>query len=340
MEWLFAKRFWIVRLFFITICAVFFALIVNALLADTLAGRFAIQPKKMTFVLGEESKKERNFVALNERNLFKSRRENVVFHEQEEEEEDVGSCVDYTLASPSSLRLRLVGTVMFEDSASSLAVIEDLSQGKVKNHSINDCIEDGLDLDPVAMSILGKPDFSLLYPCNQLANAILQRIEEFRVYIYNTSERRCEYLSIEQASTLPPAAAAPMELPVRARGVSQAAGIGEGVRRTGANSFEIPAGELNDALGNLSEIATQARMVPAFEDGKPVGFRLFSVQPGSVFSKLGLENGDTILRINGYELNSPEKSLELYQKLRTSQEFTIDLKRGGSATSFNYTVKP
>jgi general secretion pathway protein C len=115
---------------------------------------------------------------------------------------------------------------------------------------------------------------------------------------------------------------------------------GKGVRKVGANAYEIPQNELNEAFENLSEISTQARMVPAFEDGKPIGFRVFSVRPNSVFSKIGLENGDIIMRVNGYDLNSPEKVLEMYPKLKTGQEFSIDMKRGGSPMTLTYSVKP
>jgi histidinol-phosphate aminotransferase len=33
--------------------------------------------------------------------------------------------------------------------------------------------------------------------------------------------------------------------------------------------------------------------------GKPVGFKLFSIKPGSLYSKIGLQNGDVINRIRG-----------------------------------------
>ena len=69
--------------------------------------------------------------------------------------------------------------------------------------------------------------------------------------------------------------------------------------------------------------------MPSFKNGAANGFKLFSIQPNSLYASIGIENGDVIQRVNGYEINSPEKALELYQKLRESRHVTIELERGG-----------
>ena len=69
--------------------------------------------------------------------------------------------------------------------------------------------------------------------------------------------------------------------------------------------------------------------MPSFKNGVANGFKLFSIQPGSLYASIGIENGDVVQRVNGYEMNSPEKALELYQKLKESGHVTIELERGG-----------
>ena len=91
-------------------------------------------------------------------------------------------------------------------------------------------------------------------------------------------------------------------------------------------------------MGNLSEVATKARIVPSFKNGKPNGFKLFSIKPGSIYSKIGLRNGDVIQSINGYEMNSPDKALEIYQKLKDSTSITVDIQRRGRAMTMNYGI--
>jgi general secretion pathway protein C len=112
----------------------------------------------------------------------------------------------------------------------------------------------------------------------------------------------------------------------------------EGVRQLADNKYEIDRGTLDSTLSDLNKIATQARIVPSFKNGVANGFKLFSIQPGSLYASIGVENGDVIQRVNGYEINSPEKALELYQKLRESQHVTIELERGGQSIRKEYNI--
>ena len=91
-------------------------------------------------------------------------------------------------------------------------------------------------------------------------------------------------------------------------------------------------------LGNLSSVATKARIVPSFKNGKPNGFKLFSIKPGSIYAKIGLKNGDVIQKVNGYEMNSPDKALEIYQKLKNAQNVTVDVQRRGRSMTMNYSI--
>ncbi|MCP3102775.1 hypothetical protein LZ198_28250 [Myxococcus sp. K15C18031901] len=81
-----------------------------------------------------------------------------------------------------------------------------------------------------------------------------------------------------------------------------------------------------------------ARIVPAFKEGKPVGFKLFSVRPDSVFTKLGLQERDIIQAINGITLDSPGKVMEVYEQLDTATRVEVDLDRGGTPIRKTYAV--
>jgi general secretion pathway protein C len=89
-------------------------------------------------------------------------------------------------------------------------------------------------------------------------------------------------------------------------------------------------------LSNLNDVAMQARIVPSFRDGKAVGFKLFSIRPGSIYERLGIKNGDVITRINGFDLNSPEKALEIYSKLREAPRIYLELERGSVPLTLTY----
>jgi general secretion pathway protein C len=83
----------------------------------------------------------------------------------------------------------------------------------------------------------------------------------------------------------------------------------------------------------------QARIVPAFKDGQSEGFKLFSIRPDSIYTKIGVQNGDVIKRINGYDLNSPEKALEIYSKLKEASRIDIEIDRNGTSLSKTYTIQ-
>ncbi len=111
-----------------------------------------------------------------------------------------------------------------------------------------------------------------------------------------------------------------------------------GVTKVSDTQYNIERGEVDKALGNLSEVATQARIVPSFKNGKANGFKLFSIKPGSIYSKIGLQNGDVIQKINGYEMNSPDKALEIYNKLRNESSVSLEIQRRGQPMTFNYAI--
>jgi general secretion pathway protein C len=118
--------------------------------------------------------------------------------------------------------------------------------------------------------------------------------------------------------------------PMPARAPAQPAALGaEGIRKVGEHKYEVDKKVIESALANLNTLATQARLVPSFKNGQANGFKLFQIQPGSLYSNIGIENGDVITRINGYEVNSPDKALEVYQKLKDAASVRIDGERGG-----------
>ena len=67
--------------------------------------------------------------------------------------------------------------------------------------------------------------------------------------------------------------------------------------------------------------------------------KLFSIVPDSLYSKIGIQNGDVIRRINGYEMNSPDKALEIYQKLRDANRIEIELERRGDTLRKSYSIE-
>jgi general secretion pathway protein C len=163
----------------------------------------------------------------------------------------------------------------------------------------------------------------------------------FRVVAVVCNGGTKEYLDSEggltEVAAGPNIGTAPVPMPRPAPGAP--GGRMEGIRQTADNQYEVDRTTLESTLNDLNKIATQARIVPSFKNGVANGFKLFSIQPGSLYASIGIENGDVIQRVNGYEINSPEKALELYQKLRESPIITYDLERSGQTIHKQVSVK-
>jgi general secretion pathway protein C len=111
------------------------------------------------------------------------------------------------------------------------------------------------------------------------------------------------------------------------------------VRQLSENQYTIAKGTINQALTDMSTLATQARIVPSFKNGVSNGFKLFSIVPDSLYAKIGIQNGDVIRKINGYEMNSPDKALEIYQKLRDANRIEVELERRGETVRKTYSIE-
>jgi general secretion pathway protein C len=115
--------------------------------------------------------------------------------------------------------------------------------------------------------------------------------------------------------------------------------IKKGIQRLGPNEFNVDRGVVDKILENQAELMRQARIVPEQENGKVVGIRLFGVRPDTLLGTLGMENGDRLEKINGFDMTSPEKALEAYARLRTADHLTISMNRKGQEMNIDYNIK-
>lgn len=97
--------------------------------------------------------------------------------------------------------------------------------------------------------------------------------------------------------------------------------------------------EVENAMKDLNRVMTESRAVPYIVGGKAQGFRIFSIKPGSIYTKVGLINGDIIQRINGVELDSPEKAYYLFQQLRDESMVTLDILRRGKTVTLPVEIR-
>lgn len=201
----------------------------------------------------------------------------------------------------TDLNLKLWGTALAHDPSQSFAVIEDQAARRQVLYRVGDTI---------------------------LEVATLARVEWDRVVLSRDGSEEILEISSARASGKDGALAP---------GAPSAGS--ERIKKTADGKFLIDRRELEQTVANINEVFTQARAVPFFQDGKTVGFRVFAIKPGSVFEKIGLQNGDVINRVNGVELTDPTKAISLFTELQNEGHIAVDLQRNKQAKNFSYEIR-
>lgn len=115
--------------------------------------------------------------------------------------------------------------------------------------------------------------------------------------------------------------------------------LGKQIAKIGPNEYAIERSAVDRILEAQAELMKQ-RIVPEKEGDRVVGMRVFGIKSGSVLSMLGIENGDRLETINGFEVSNPEKMLEAYARLRTgADKLQIHLTRTGKPINVDYTIR-
>ena len=131
----------------------------------------------------------------------------------------------------------------------------------------------------------------------------------------------------------PPAAAPASQAP------PAAAHSGSGVTSTGAGSFVIDQRTLNATLDNPAQAMSDARLLPSQKDGKVEGFRASEVKPNGLFAMIGIKNGDVLLRLNDFPMDSPDKALQSFIALKGQNRLKLDIIRDSQPQTFNYDIR-
>jgi len=96
---------------------------------------------------------------------------------------------------------------------------------------------------------------------------------------------------------------------------------------------------LNREMGDFSKLLSQARVVPHFENGRANGFLIQSIVPGSLYQKIGLQNGDIIRKVNGNMINGPQQAMAMMQELQSATSVSVEINRAGNVQVLNYNIQ-
>ena len=109
--------------------------------------------------------------------------------------------------------------------------------------------------------------------------------------------------------------------------------------RATAPAVPISRETIDQSLQNPSELLTQARVLPKFENGQMVGLQVNGIKPGSLFEELGIQEGDVITEFNGIAISSPDESARIFSELASAEQFNV-VERGANGVARPLTFTP
>lgn len=165
-------------------------------------------------------------------------------------------------------------------------------------------------------------------------------IEHNRVILRPRGSAVCSLSMFDDAPTV---ATAPAVAAVSARaeppGDADSAALEAGITQVSENRYTIERGLVDRLLANQAALMRTARVIPHEEGGRVVGVKLYGIRRSSLLGRLGIQNGDMMRTINGYDMTAPDSALEAYARLRSADRITINLNRRGSDQTIDYQIQ-
>jgi general secretion pathway protein C len=225
--------------------------------------------------------------------------------------DDGGPIVDSDTPPATSLPLRLIATNVANSDAWSFATIHNSSSLRVGAYKVDDEI-------PEAGRVV--------------------RIRGRYVDFENKSSKRVERIAFNAKAEPKPRPTTP-RTPRRTQPKDDlTSALDDGIKKVDDTHYEIDRALVEKIISNPTAIRG-ARIVPSIKNGKPNGFKLYAIRPSSAFAKIGLQNGDTIHNINGFDLTTPDKALEVYTKVREANSLSVSITRRGKSVNMEYNIQ-
>ena len=215
-------------------------------------------------------------------------------------------CKDAT--KKSNLPIKLLNTIVLQDSVKSIASVQ------IRNQDLND-VRIGDKIDDMAK---------------------VDRINRLGIIVKNLKDGTCE--SIDNNELNGRGASPIAVLDKKASKTFIANKKIEGIENDG-NTFKIKKDFLKEKMKNISDVLTQARGIQMTNPDGSMSFKIVDVEPGGIFSYLGIQNNDIITHINGKKINDLNEVMGLFGKITGLSNLKITVTRGGEEVPLDYKLQ-
>ncbi|MFO0616624.1 MAG: type II secretion system protein GspC [Polyangiaceae bacterium] len=125
-----------------------------------------------------------------------------------------------------------------------------------------------------------------------------------------------------------PTPAAPPPAPGKDPGIDPGA-----VRKVSENEYVVQRSAMDKANGLGGDLKKGSRLVPN------KGIRLSKVDANSLLGQVGIQSGDIVKTINGFDMTDLDKTAEGYSRLKSAREVTLALDRNGTPVTISIKIE-
>lgn len=213
-----------------------------------------------------------------------------------------------TATKKSNLPIKLVNTVVLQDSVKSIASVQ------VRNQELND-VREGEKIDNMAK---------------------VDKIDRLGIIVKNLKDGTCESIDNTQMAGYQRS-----PISVMSKKASKAFIANkkiDGIENEG-NTFKIQKNFLKEKMKNISDVLTQARGIQIPNPDGSMSFKIVDVEPGGIFAYLGIQDNDVITHIDGKKINDLNEVMSLFGKITSLDQLNITVSRGGEEVPLEYKLQ-
>lgn len=218
---------------------------------------------------------------------------------------DIDSIICLEAEAPTSLQIKLLDTIVLQDSVKSVASVQVRGNSELMN------VREGDRLFEMAE---------------------VSKIDRMKVILKNLQTGNCEYAATEEESE-PSMPNYKIVSPQVGKSLFKSAN--PNIKNTG-NSFKIKKNYRDSMINNMSDVLTQAKAVQITNPDGSLCFKMTEVVAGSIYSQLDIQENDIICNINGKKIDNLNELMNLLGRIKEIDQFQIGLKRNGMSENKEY----
>ncbi|MHB8770227.1 MAG: type II secretion system protein N [Syntrophales bacterium] len=106
-----------------------------------------------------------------------------------------------------------------------------------------------------------------------------------------------------------------------------------------AGTTVLSRAEIDAGLQDMGSLLRQAQIRPYFEGGVPDGFLISNIRLGSIYQKMGAQDGDIIQEVNGQKIRTADDVMGLLNTIKGGTGMSLTIKRRGKQETLNYSFQ-